>query len=348
MKAINKNSMAIIGLAAAVTSATSVASADVEISDKDAVSKILSMTDDVATPTVNHSTIEEYKDGDFYHSVSENEALTVHNAKSETTSSDISAYATDNTVSSKADDSSKSTIYTVNSLDQDGQTIANSFTATKDDGVKSKSIDGYTYITNRVDDKQLIIDHIYKKNSQSDSQTETTTSGETTEQSTSASQSTQASTESSTNNSTEVSTTTREASNPQTSSNASSSQGLTPETTAVYVTTESAKNKNYYYMEETARANNPENKDIIRTNEKNAQAQGYQWVGEDKEPNPVKSAVPNSQTSNNVTYSASSSGRLTELPNTGTAESILSSIGMGLFATGSGLFGWVRRKKNEK
>ena len=57
MKAINKNSMAIIGLAAAVTSATSVASADVEISDKDAVSKILSMTDDVATPTVNHSTI---------------------------------------------------------------------------------------------------------------------------------------------------------------------------------------------------------------------------------------------------------------------------------------------------
>ena len=61
--------MAIIGLAAAVTSATSVESADVEISDKDAVSKILSMTDDVATPTVNHSTIEEYKDGDFYHSV---------------------------------------------------------------------------------------------------------------------------------------------------------------------------------------------------------------------------------------------------------------------------------------
>ena len=335
--------MAIIGLAAAVTSATSVASADVEISDKDAVSKILSMTDDVATPTVNHSTIEEYKDGDFYHSVSENEALTVHNAKSETTSSDISAYATDNTVSSKADDSSKSTIYTVNSLDQDGQTVANSYTATKDDGVKSKSIDGYTYITNRVDDKQLIIDHIYKKNSQSDSQAETTTSGETTEQSTSSTQSSQASTEAST----EATTTTKEVSNPQSSGNGSS-QGLTPETTAVFVTTESAKNKNYYYMEETARANNPENKDIIRTNEKNAQAQGYQWVGEDKEPNPVKSAVPNSQTSNNVTDSASSSGRLTELPNTGTAESILSSIGMGLFATGSGLFGWVRRKKNEK
>lgn len=346
MKAINKNSMAIIGLAAAVTSATSVASADVEISDKDAVSKILSMTDDVATPTVNHSTIEEYKDGDFYHSVSENEALTVHNAKSETTSSDISAYATDNTVSSKSDDSSKSTIYTVNSLDQDGQTIANSFTATKDDGIKSKSIDGYTYITNRVDDKQLIIDHIYKKNSQSDSQAETTTSGETTEQSTSSTHSSQAS-QASTEAPTEA-TTTKEVSNPQSSGNGSSSQGLTPETTAVYVTTESAKNKNYYYMEETARANNPENKDIIRTNEKNAQAQGYQWVGEDKEPNPVKSAVPNSQTSNNVTDSASSSGRLTELPNTGTAESILSSIGMGLFATGSGLFGWVRRKKNEK
>lgn len=338
MKAINKNSMAIIGLAAAVPSATSVASADVEISHKDAVSKILSMTDDVAKSTVNHSTIEEYKDGDFYHSVSENDALTVNNAQSEKTSSDISAYAKDNTLSNKTNDSSKSTIYTVNSLDQDGQTIANSFTATKDDGVKSKSIDGYTYITNRVDDKQFIIDHIYKKNSQSDSQTETTTSGETTEQSTSASPSTQTSTE--------ASTPTREVSNPQTSGNGSS-QGLTPETTAVFVTTESAKNKNYYYMEETARANNPENKDIIRTNEKNAQAQGYQWVGEDKEPNPVKSAVPSAQTSNNVTDSASTN-RLTELPNTGTAESILSSIGMGLFATGSGLFGWVRRKKNEK
>lgn len=339
MKAINKNSMAIIGLAAAGTSATSVASADVEISNQDAVSKILSMTDDVATPTVNHSTIEEYKDGDFYHSVSENDALTVNNAQSEKTSSDISAYAKDKTVSNKTDDASKSTIYTVNSLDQDGKTIANSFTATKDDGVKSKSIDGYTYITNRVDDKQLIIDHIYKKNRQLDAQSETTTSGETTEQSTSASPSTQTSTE--------ASTPTREVSNPQTSGNGSSSQGLTPETTAVFVTTESAKNKNYYYMEETARANNPENKDIIRTNEKNAQAQGYQWVGEDKEPNPVKSAVPSAQTSNNVTDSASTN-RLTELPNTGTAESILSSIGMGLFATGSGLFGWVRRKKNEK